>query len=247
MIPHRRRWERHDDSQTSIPNSRFRNSTAGRLVQCTALGPRNLTWQISNPIASVPETPAGPVQIFAKSRSRGVSPLVVAIDSEQEAEPLAKKLHRIDATQNWVHVQVPGNCIWRTGELMNLWEIVARTAAARVAGKNQVYLFGTGPGAEIALRWLALQPSKFCGVGIFDGSCPNLQDLFTPAIQLTHRAFLAASTGNSSIRRMLDLGRLLHSTGMNVTTSLCAARPNDDELPATKILDFVKWTQRLIP
>lgn len=244
MIPHQRRWERPDDSQALIPNSRLGNLPAGPQAQCKALGISRLTWRSGRPFAHGSEPAAGLVQSSSKEMPRHSFPLVVAIDTESDAEPLASMLDSLDATKSWIHVRAPRPGIWHKRDTTDLWKTVANTAAERGARTNQLYLFAAGPSAETALRWLALQPAKFSGIGIFNGSCPDLQSVFAPAFRLTHRAFLAASIGSSSVCETLELSRLLRSTGMNVTTRLCASLPHEDGLPSTKIQDFVRWTQR---
>lgn len=247
MIPHRRRWEQNDESEMLAQTRWLTNLPEDQRLRRQAFRPQNLPQQLCGPLASVTEASSGKTQSSATSRPSSPSPLVIAIDAEADASTLAIKLCDIHESEDWIHLNVSGDRSWRNNKLVTYLDLISITAAARGAESNQIYLFGTGAGAEIALRLLAVQPSRFCGVGIFDGSCPNLRELFAPAIRLTHRAFLAASTGSLSVRRMLELGRLLHSTGMHVTTRLCAERSLDDGLAVTKVLDFVKWTQQPIP
>lgn len=248
MIPHRLRWERHDDSTALTRTIQLSDASGNRLLRHLAFRLHYLTGRSCDPsLASLAEASSRQLHVSAKSRSEELSPLVIAVGSEPETSKLATNLGGFETSEGWVRLKGPGHDTWRKTDLVKCLDIVSATAAARGVETRQIYLFGMGDGAAIALRLLAFQPSAFGGVGIFDGSHPDLQQLFAPAIRLTHRAFLAASTGASSLCRMLELGRFLHATGMHVTTKLSAGRGLDDRLPVTKLRDFVNWTRQPIP
>lgn len=245
MIPYRRHWEQSRNSIVLAGTSQFTNLPEQQRVRPQAFRLHSLVGQVSIPTPACPaKPPSRQCHDSTPGRFKVLAPLVIAIVPEVDTRTHSMKLREIGASDGWVHLKVSPRDARRTDALVKCLDFVSMTAAFRGVGARQIYLFGMGAGAELALRLLALQPEQFGGVGVFEGSHPDLKGLFAPGVRLPHRAFLAASTGTSNLCRMLELGRLLHAIGMDVTTRLCTGRTLEPRLSNTRLREFVEWTQQ---
>lgn len=242
MLPGQPPWDDREKTRASIPRIRSSRLNGGGQPLFHALQERLLSWVAGDCPAAT--TDSGPAQFLAvaKTTRRSTAPVVVAIETEMTSPALIKTQDDSTIRNDWIHIRRAGNDHQSDIELSALLQFITTSLMERGAQSQEIILLGSGRNADTALKLLAMDPTRFCGIGLFNGRCDNVGNSWGLGTRLTHRAFVAASTGGSRVRETLQLGRLLHSAGMQVTTRLWTPSNLDDRIPDRGLQHFTDWT-----